>query len=554
MKKILKLSKTIRQDKLLVAGLYRLLWACLATSLLTALIQFFGPLMARKYLNDVSPQNIVIACALILGSFVLVACLQLVFLLFKNRRCVHIKSKMLSCLINRILALKYDALIAKEPTYLLDRALSVVEALFDFYSETLPGLFTNITTILACYVAALIIHWPLTIVFTLIILIQFFGYRGLNEKLGKMSVRLSKIAAQRYTILNSLLGNVDFLKQLSDRTAIQDFTYEKERDEKKIEAEINIFAGKVSIVFDNLLSIFSNGIYVYIPIALMMKWMSLGDSVYLSLVSSLFMPAAKKMVGARLNMKALYAADEFLNKEIAPNLENETDGLTLVEPVTSMTFDINDLSIGDKNILNRGTAQISSGDIVKISGETGSGKSSLAKSIVGFRAVKQATINGTAIQDYSAESIRNHILYIPQQAPVFSGTIAENIMLGLNDSVSDEWLGDRLKDTIFQKYVVEAYGLTSMVLENGSNLSGGDKQKISLARTEIFPWDVLILDEATSALDTKTQKELLSYICEKARARGAIVFIISHSMEVNGFCTKEIRVENQAISCKELDQ
>ena len=93
-----------------------------------------------------------------------------------------------------------------------------------------------------------------------------------------------------------------------------------------------------------------------------------------------------------------------------------------------------------------------------------------------------------------------------------------------------------------------------MVLENGSNLSGGDKQKISLARTEIFPWDVLILDEATSALDTKTQKELLSYICEKARARGAIVFIISHSMEVNGFCTKEIRVENQAISCKELDQ
>ena len=554
MKKILKLSKTIRQDKLLVAGLYRLLWACLATSLLTALIQFFGPLMARKYLNDVSPQNIVIACALILGSFVLVACLQLVFLLFKNRRCVHIKSKMLSCLINRILALKYDALIAKEPTYLLDRALSVVEALFDFYSETLPGLFTNITTILACYVAALIIHWPLTIVFTLIILIQFFGYRGLNEKLGKMSVRLSKIAAQRYTILNSLLGNVDFLKQLSDRTAIQDFTYEKERDEKKIEAEINIFAGKVSIVFDNLLSIFSNGIYVYIPIALMMKWMSLGDSVYLSLVSSLFMPAAKKMVGARLNMKALYAADGFLNKEIAPNLENETDGLTLVEPVTSMTFDINDLSIGDKNILNRGTAQISSGDIVKISGETGSGKSSLAKSIVGFRAVKQATINGTSIQDYSAESIRNHILYIPQQAPVFSGTIAENIMLGLNDSVSDEWLGDRLKDTIFQKYVVEAYGLTSMVLENGSNLSGGDKQKISLARTEIFPWDVLILDEATSALDTKTQKELLSYICEKARARGAIVFIISHSMEVNGFCTKEIRVENQAISCKELDQ
>ena len=554
MKKILKLSKTIRQDKLLVAGLYRLLWACLATSLLTALIQFFGPLMARKYLNDVSPQNIVIACALILGSFVLVACLQLVFLLFKNRRCVHIKSKMLSCLINRILALKYDALIAKEPTYLLDRALSVVEALFDFYSETLPGLFTNITTILACYAAALIIHWPMTIVFSLIILIQFFGYRGLNEKLGKMSVRLSKIAAQRYTILNSLLGNVDFLKQLSDRTAIQDFTYEKERDEKKIEAEINIFAGKVSIVFDNLLSIFSNGIYVYIPIALMMKWMSLGDSVYLSLVSSLFMPAAKKMVGARLNMKALYAADEFLNKEIAPNLENETDGLTLVEPVTSMTFDINDLSIGDKNILNRGTAQISSGDIVKISGETGSGKSSLAKSIVGFRAVKQATINGTSIQDYSAESIRNHILYIPQQAPVFSGTIAENIMLGLNDSVSDEWLGDRLKDTIFQKYVVEAYGLTSMVLENGSNLSGGDKQKISLARTEIFPWDVLILDEATSALDTKTQKELLSYICEKARARGAIVFIISHSMEVNGFCTKEIRVENQAISCKELDQ
>ena len=553
MTNLFKISSAFNKDKELTQKAHRLLWICLAVSLVTAAIQFFGPLAARQYLDQISTANILTACAIILGSFLSVGLLQLLFLLYKYKSGVHIKASMLGTLITRILTMRYDALIAKEPTYLLDRSGECVNNLFDYYTETLPDLFRTLITLAACYAAAFLIHWPLAVIFTLVLLVQVFGYRGLNQKLGTMSVKLSKIASRKFTILSSLLGNVDFLKQLPDRSAVAKFVYDKDREEKQVEADINIYAGKVSIIFDNLLSILSNGVYVYIPVALMLGWLDLGDSVYLALVSGLFMPAAKRMVGVQLNMKALYAANDFLSQDLAPNLEEENKGMSLAGPVTDISMDINNFSIDKKLLVQNGKAHIESGNIVKVAGQTGCGKSTLMKALVGFRPVDKVTLDGQALDTLSKASIRSHILYIPQQAPIFSGTVADNITLGLTPPMSVDQLAKRLKGTVFEKYVSDAYGLSTAIVENGANLSGGDRQKISLAKVEVFDWDVLILDEATSAMDAETEDRMLGYICQKAKERRAIVFIISHSSTIDAFCSKEILIQDRHLECLPLD-
>lgn len=550
MTNLFKISSAFNKDKELTQKAHRLLWICLAVSIVTAAIQFFGPLASRQYLDHISMGNILTACAIILCSFVAVAVLQLLFLLYKYKSGVRIKATMLSTLITRILTMRYDALIAKEPTYLLDRSGACVNSLFDYYTETLPDLFTTLITLAACYAAAFLIHWPLAVIFTLVILVQVFGYRELNQKLGIMSTKLSKIASRKFTILSSLLGNVDFLKQLADRSAVAEFVYEKDREEKQVEADINIYAGKVSIIFDNILSILSNGVYVYIPIALMLGWLDLGDSVYLALVSSLFMPAAKRMVGVQLNMKALYAANDFLSQDLAPNLEDESKGQALSGPIRDISMDIKDLSVQNKQLIKEGRARIEAGDIVKVGGQTGCGKSTLMKALVGFRPVDKVTLDGRTLDTLSKASVRSHVLYIPQQAPIFSGTVADNITLGLTPSISTDQLAQRLKGTVFEKYVSDAYGLSTAIVENGANLSGGDRQKISLAKIEVFDWDVLILDEATSAMDAETEDRVLSYICQKAKQRRAIVFIISHSDRVDTYCSKEILIRDQRLDCR----
>ena len=95
MTNLFKISSAFNKDKELTQKAHRLLWICLAVSLVTAAIQFFGPLAARQYLDQISTANILTACAIILGSFLSVGLLQLLFLLYKYKSGVHIKASML---------------------------------------------------------------------------------------------------------------------------------------------------------------------------------------------------------------------------------------------------------------------------------------------------------------------------------------------------------------------------------------------------------------------------------------------------------------------------
>lgn len=157
------------------------------------------------------------------------------------------------------------------------------------------------------------------------------------------------------------------------------------------------------------------------------------------------------------------------------------------------------------------------GEILGIIGGTGSGKSTLVQVLLGLYPADKGSISlyrdGRSPRDLS--EWRSWIAYVPQKVELFKGTIRSNLTLGMEDPVSDQELWQALEIAQAKDFVSDKEGqLDAEVQAGGRNFSGGQKQRLSIARAVLRRAPFLILDDATSALDTITESNLLKAIQE----------------------------------------
>ena len=149
------------------------------------------------------------------------------------------------------------------------------------------------------------------------------------------------------------------------------------------------------------------------------------------------------------------------------------------------------------------------GEVTAVIGNTGSGKSSIAKMLLRFEDVTAGSLEflGEDVRDLTQASLREHISYVPQKAWLFSGTIAENLRQGA-PGASDERLWHAL-DVAQAGFVRELPdGLSSRVSQGGTNFSGGQRQRLAIARALVREADLYVFDDSFSALDYKTDAAL----------------------------------------------
>lgn len=188
------------------------------------------------------------------------------------------------------------------------------------------------------------------------------------------------------------------------------------------------------------------------------------------------------------------------------------------------------------------------GEKIGIIGGTGSGKSSLINLIPRFYDAREGEvlIDGRNIKDYSLEALRERIGVVPQKAVLFHGTIRDNMKWGKKDA-SDEEINKAL--TIAQaKEIVDGKegGLDYMVAQGGKNFSGGQKQRLSIARALVRKPEILILDDSASALDYLTDKNLRKAISDMEDV--PTTFIVSQRASAVLSCDKIIVLDNGVVS------
>lgn len=147
-------------------------------------------------------------------------------------------------------------------------------------------------------------------------------------------------------------------------------------------------------------------------------------------------------------------------------------------------------------------------------------------------------MNGVPIKEILNADLRKHTEYIPQNAPIVCGTLRDNLLLNTEPGrISDE----QLLSNPFIKTILQHKTLDDLIQEGGTNLSGGEKQKLALARGLLENPDVLILDEICSNIDAEAANEIYAYLAESRKKR--ITLIISHEDLPSGLANKWINKE-----------
>ncbi len=185
-----------------------------------------------------------------------------------------------------------------------------------------------------------------------------------------------------------------------------------------------------------------------------------------------------------------------------------------------------------QNAINDISFQTKKGETIAFVGPSGSGKTTLMKLLVGLYRPKDGTIlyNGLDETAINFEDLRNQIGFVTQDTQLFSGTIRENLLFVKPDS-SEEALLDVIKKASCEKLLARAEkGLDTMIGEGGLKLSGGEKQRLSIARALLRNPKLLIFDEATSSLDSITEEDITNTIKDISAQRSQISILIAHRL------------------------
>ena len=228
-----------------------------------------------------------------------------------------------------------------------------------------------------------------------------------------------------------------------------------------------------------------------------------------------------------ISMASVERINEVLNTE--STIVSPENGLTEVAD-GSISFDHVDFSYTDENgdkthVLKDITLDIKSGEVIGILGGTGSGKSSLVQLIPRLYDVEAGHVKvaGHDVKDYDLDSLRKQVAMVLQTNVLFSGTIKENMRWG-NKQATDEEIIEACKIAQADEFIQEFKdGYDTKIERGGANVSGGQRQRLCIARALLMNPKILILDDSTSAVDTKTDSLIRQGLASSLRDTTKII-------------------------------
>lgn len=286
-------------------------------------------------------------------------------------------------------------------------------------------------------------------------------------------------------------------------------------------------------IFALLVACLDIGILIY---AWKNSHLSIGSIVaVITLIDNAYTPIAifnVIYVQYKLNKTAWLRFTELLDLKEDTQLQQGTEFSGLSEEIR-----IEDLSFSyeNKKVLASVSLTIQRGEKAAFVGESGSGKSTLAKILTGLLKYDEGNVflDGEPLTNISLESFYHKVSYVSQDTPVFDGTVRENLVFDRDVSKAHLQAGLERAQLLPLITTLEQ-GLDTRIGEKGTCLSGGEKQRLALARLWFDDPDIVILDEATSALDNVTESIVMQNVLEQLRH--ATVIAVAHRLTcVSGF-------------------
>ena len=359
-----------------------------------------------------------------------------------------------------------------------------------------------------------------------------------------MMIIVFVVAMPKFRISQKLVDNLNLVtrEQLEGMPVIRAFNNEKMEEERFDRAntditKLNIFLNRLMAIVSPIMTLMMSGVTIAIiwigASAIDLGSMQIGDMMafiqYTTHVLISFMIVA--MIFIMLPRSSVSANRIFEVLETKVSIKDPKQPVPLPEGNPIITFDHVSFAYpnAQQNVLEDITFTASAGETVAIIGSTGSGKSTLINLLPRFFDVTEGSIrfNGVDIRDVSQQQLRERIGYIPQKGVLFSGTIESNLRYG-DENASEEAIENALVVSQAKEFVsAMEEGIQSPIAQGGTNVSGGQKQRLSIARALVRKADVYIFDDTFSALDYKTDAMLRKALHEMIEKTNAVVFIVA---------------------------
>ena len=503
--------------------------------LLIILLIIYSLLSIIDFIYQISLKKVFSVNKSILFFIIITLTLKILLTYIKNLFALKYNNKIDKTLSNKV----YDKLFSLPYSYYHQRPIGdITSKINDLYNVK---DFINLLTSSSIIDILLILFILLFLCFTsfkffIIIFICSIIYYLINyyfQKEENIDLEELKISNSNNTsnLIDNILG-IDTIKHLNI--------------ENKVITKQNIFFDKYLHSYNKYHKLlinknFFNIFLTYYPIiALLLKHNSYLNGEFLmiySLVITYFSSINnihllyKKYIESKISFKRI---NNFLNTNI-PN-----DNKKNIKAISNIKFKNLEYTINNRKIIKNFSLDIYKDDKVLISGPSGIGKSSLFKLLNKDLTVNNNSIfiNDIDINEIKESSIKNNICYVSQDEYIFNDSIKNNILLYKN--ISTRELNKILKVTMVDKIMKDRnINLNYILEENGHNLSGGDRQKILLARTLARNIDYIILDETTSEIDTESERKIIERIFAEYNKT---LILISHRCSNDDLFSKKVFV------------
>ncbi len=292
----------------------------------------------------------------------------------------------------------------------------------------------------------------------------------------------------------------------------------------------------LSGILGPLISFANNAGYVIICVIggylIVKEKQNVGDITVFIAYSKLIMQPIVDLSNISNNLQSSLASAERVfdvleAEEIVPDSENPTE----IETGSSITFkDVCFSYLPEKPLIENFNLQVEKGQLVAIVGPTGAGKTTIVNLIMRFYEIQSGEIllDGVNIKELTRNNLRKILGMVLQDTWLFKGTIRENIMYGKPEATEEEFL-NAVKAAKVDKFALTlSDGYDTLLEEEGSNISVGQRQLITIARAILASPDILILDEATSSVDTRTEVQIQKAMTNLMKGRTN--FVIAHRL------------------------
>lgn len=491
------------------------------------------PLYSSYLIDSITSQGVEFSIVVGLIAIVLAAAVFETILGWYGGKLGHrITFRLRYSLIGRLLNSQSQSLDTEHSAELSARVVNDSKEVKTVLAEDLIGLLSGVISLIAVLIIMFVLDWRLTLVLVSCVVAGFVLITPIALMMNKIGKGIQASEANLLKYITEWMRYGKLIKSHNAGHELQEQSQELLQNCFEQEMRATKVLSLIGPISNLVLMISMIAILAFSAYWLEQGSMTLGTvTAFLLYLFGLAFPLmSMAMFFSSLN-KAIGAASRLTEISELPT-ESNSKNVQVEDMVQLSVSDLNFVR-DNKHILKAVSYQFSTQGLSVVLGESGSGKSTLLNQFLGFypETHEHVFINDKCLSEYNLKSVRSAIAWVDQEPKLLHTSIRQNLVLGLDNEVSDEKIYKALESVGLEAWLKRINcDLTQTVSEQANQFSGGEKQRFAIARAILRQAKVLLLDEPTSALDRKNTTELMALLRELSAQMKVIM--ITHQREL----------------------